>query len=94
MRYLPTLTIFLSSLLHIQRWEKFRAKVNAWQWVVIHLMFASLVFALPPHSAVSSFGRALTLFIAQWPTLFAEAPVVLIHGGPLGYSCAKGEDNS
>jgi hypothetical protein len=62
MRYLPTLTIFLSSLLHIQRWEKFRAKVNARQWVVMHLMFASLVYALPPHSAVASFGRALTLF--------------------------------
>jgi hypothetical protein len=64
------------------------------QWVVIHLMFASLVFALPPHSAVASFGRALTLLIAQWPTLFPEAPIFLIHGGPLGYSCAKGEDTS
>jgi hypothetical protein len=92
MRYLPTLTIFLSSLLNIQRWEKFLAKVNARQWIVIHLMCASLLFALPPHSAVASFGRALTFFIAQWPTLFPEAPIALIHGGPLGHSCAKGED--
>jgi hypothetical protein len=95
MLYLPTLTIFLSLLLHIQRWDRFRADLNARQWVVIHLMFATLLFALPPHSAVASFGRALMIFIAQWPQLFPEAPIVLIHGGPLGHSCAKGEqDNS
>lgn len=94
MRYLPTLIIFLSSLLNIQRWDRVRAEVNARQWVVIHLMFASPLFALPPHSAVASFGRALTLFIAQWPMLFPEAPAALIHGGPLGHSCAKGEANS
>jgi hypothetical protein len=94
MRYLPTLTIFLSSLLNIQRWDRFRAEVNARQWVLIHMMFAILLFSLPPHSAVASFGRALTLFIAQWPRLFPEAPIVLIHGGPLGHSCAKGEDIS
>jgi hypothetical protein len=92
MRYLPTLTIFLSSVIHILRWDKFRAEVNARQWIVVHLMLATLLFALPPHSAVASFGRALTLFIARWPCLFPEAPIVLIHGGPLGHSCAKGED--
>jgi hypothetical protein len=92
MRYLPTLTIFLSSLLEILRWDKFRAKVNARQWIVIRLMLATFLFALPPHSAVASFGRALTLFIAQWPWLFPEAPIVLIRGGPLGQSCGKGED--
>jgi hypothetical protein len=93
-RYLPTLTIFLSSLLNIQRWKRLRAKVDARQWAGIHLMLASLLLALPPHSAFASFGRALTLLITQWPTLFTGAPIALIHGGPLGPSCAKGENNS
>jgi membrane protease YdiL (CAAX protease family) len=92
MQYLPTLTIILSSLINMLRWDKLLEVVNTKQWAAIHLMISTILFALPPHSAVASFGRSLTLLIAKWPYFFPHAPAFLIHGGPLGHSCAKGED--
>jgi membrane protease YdiL (CAAX protease family) len=88
MGYLATAVVFTSALAHICRWNRFRERSNL-QWFSIHLAISTFFFALPPHSAVSSFGRSLTLIIALWPLLLPQAPASLIHGGPLGRGCAK-----
>lgn len=89
LKYLPTLVVFASGLVHVYRWNRFRESGSGRRWFLLHLGVSTVLFALPPHSAFASFGRSLTLLIAQWPRYFIMAPIHLIHGGPLGYGCAK-----